>query len=160
MGVYLDTNIFYNAYCPVENNILADWLLDQLAPRFQGVTCEWTILEMFRALKKQINLEKIDEKAGKIALDFFLSELGEMSAEKQIKIIPVTRSAIMASREQIFNHNLYAADALHATIALASHVEFFITFDKDFRGNLETIPILNPIDPKFKEKVISLLEVK
>lgn len=159
MGVYLDTNIFYNAYCPVENNILADWLLDQLTPRFQGVTCEWTILEMFRALKKQINLEKIDEKAAKIALDFFLSELGEMSSEKIMQIIPVTRSAIMASREQIFNHNLYAADVLHATIALASQVEFFITFDKDFRGNLETIPILNPIDPKFKEKVISLLEV-
>ena len=160
MGVYLDTNIFYNAYCPVENNFLADWLLDQLTPRFQGVTCEWTILEMFRALKKQVNLEKIEEKAAKIALDFFLSELGEMTEEKKLKIIPVTRSAIMASRKQIFNHNLYAADALHATIALASQVELFITFDRDFRGNLETIPILNPIDPEFKEKVIILHDVE
>ena len=160
MGVYLDTNIFYNAYCPVENNILADWLLDQLTPRLQGVTCEWTILEMFRALKKQVNLEKIEEKAAKIALDFFLSELGEMTEEKKLKIIPVTRSAIMASRKQIFDYNLYAADALHATIALASQAELFITFDNDFRGYLETIPILNPIDPKFKEKVITLHEAK
>ena len=158
MGVYLDTNIFYNAYCPVENNALADWLIEQLTPKFQGVTCEWTILEMFRALKKQVNLEKIEEKAAKIALDFFLSELGEMAEEKVLKIIPVTRSAIMASRKQIFEHNLYAADALHAAIALASQVKLFITFDSDFRGNLETIPISNPIDPEFKEKFIELRE--
>ncbi len=156
MGVYLDTNIFYNAYCPVENNALADWLIEQLTPKFQGVTCEWTILEMFRALKKQVNLEKIEEKAAKIALDFFLSELGEMAEEKVLKIIPVTRSAIMASRKQIFEHNLYAADALHAAIALASQVKLFITFDSDFSGNLESIPILNPIDPEFKEKFIEL----
>ena len=156
MGVYLDTNIFYNAYCPVENNALADWLLNQLTPKFQGVTCEWTILEMFRALKKQVNLEKIEEKAAKIALDFFLSELGEMAEEKVLKIIPVTRSAIMASRKQIFDHNLYAADALHAAIALASQVKLFITFDSDFRGNLGTIPILNPLDPEFKEKIIKV----
>jgi predicted nucleic acid-binding protein len=158
MGVYLDTNIFYNAYCPVENNALADWLLNQLTPRFQGVTCEWTILEMFRALKKQINLETIEEKAAKIALDFFLSELGEMVEEKILAIIPVTRSAIMASRKQIFEYNLYAADALHAAIALASQVKLFITFDSDFRGNLENIPILNPLDPEFKEKIMIFQE--
>ncbi|MFX1286058.1 MAG: type II toxin-antitoxin system VapC family toxin [Promethearchaeota archaeon] len=158
MGVYLDTNIFYNAYCPVENNALADWLLNQLTPNFQGITCEWTILEMFRALKKQANLGKIEEKAAKLALDFFLSELGEMVEEKVLKIIPVTRSAIMASRKQIFDHNLYAADALHAAIALASQVKSFITFDSDFRGNLEIIPILNPVDPEFKEKIIKLRE--
>jgi len=149
---------FYNAYCPVENNALADWLLNQLTPKFQGVTCEWIILEIFRALKKQVNLEKIEEKAAKIALDFFLSELGEMTEEKVLKIIPVTRSAIMASRKQIFEHNLYAADALHAAIALASQVKSFITFNSDFRGNLENIPILNPIDPDFKDKLMNLLE--
>ncbi|MHA2174452.1 MAG: type II toxin-antitoxin system VapC family toxin [Candidatus Hodarchaeales archaeon] len=158
MGVYLDTNVFYNAYFPVENNALADWLLNQLTPKFQGVTCEWTILEMFRALKKQVNLEKIEVKAAKIALDFFLSELGEMAEEKVLKIIPVTRSAIMASRKQIFDHNLYAADGLHAAIALASQVKLFITFDSDFRGNLEITPILNPSDPGFKEKIIKFQE--
>ncbi|UCG00646.1 MAG: type II toxin-antitoxin system VapC family toxin [Candidatus Heimdallarchaeota archaeon] len=157
MGVYLDTNIFYNAYCPVENNALADWILNQLTPKFQGVTCEWTILEMFLALKKQVNLEKIEEKAAKIALDFFLSELGEMAEEEVLKIIPVTRSAIMVSRKQIFDHNLYAADALHAAIALASQVTLFITFDSDFRGNLGIVPILNPNDPDFKEKFLTRL---
>lgn len=156
MGVYLDTNIFYNAYCPVENNALADWILNQLTPEFQGVTCEWTILEMFRALRKQVNLEKIEVKAAKLALDFFLAELGEMTEENVLKIIPVTRSAIMASRKQIFNHNLYAADALHAAIALASQVKMFITFDSDFHGDLGLIPILNPIVPNFKEAFIDL----
>ena len=154
MGAYLDTNVFYNAYCPVENNALADWILDQLTPKFQGVTCEWTILEMFRALKKQVNLDKIEEKTAQVALDFFLSEIGEMTKENVLEIIPVTRSAIMASRKQIFEYNLYAADALHATIALASQVQLFITFDGDFRGNLHTIPILNPSDPGFKSRFI------
>ena len=133
-------------------------MLNQLTPKFQGITCEWTILEIFRALKKQVNLGKIDEKAAKITLDFFLSELGEMTEEKVLKIIPITRSAIMASRKQIFEHNLYAADALHAVIALASQVKLFITFDSDFRGNLEIIPILNPIDPAFKDKFIAQQE--
>ena len=152
MGVYLDTNIFYNAYCPVESNALADWVLNQLTPKLQGITCEWTILEMFRALKKQVNLGTIGEQAAKVALDFFLSELGELSEEKKLKIVPVTRSAIMASRKQIFEQNLYAADALHATTALASQTQLFITFDSDFRGNLESIPILNPADSDFKDK--------
>ena len=158
MGVYLDTNIFYNAYCPVEHNVLADWLLTQLTPRFQGVTCEWTILEMFRALKKQVNLKKIEEKTAKIVLDFFLSELGEMVEENVMKLIAVTRSAIMVSRRQIFERNLYAADALHASTALASQVVLFITFDKDFRGNLATIPIINPTDPKFRDKIFTLMQ--
>jgi predicted nucleic acid-binding protein len=113
---------------------------------------------MFRALKKQVNLERIEEKAAKIALDFFLSELGEMVEEKVLEIIPVTRSATMAARKQIFEHNLYAADALHAAIALTSQVKMFITFDSDFRGNLEVIPILSPIEPDFKKKFISLQE--
>ena len=151
MEVYLDTNIFYNAYCPVENNALADWLLNQLTPKFQGITCEWTILEMFRALKKQVNLGKIEEKDAKIALDFFISELGEMTEEKVLKIIPVTRSAIMASRKQIFDHNLYAADALHTVTAQASQV-------KMFRGKLELIPIINPLEPDFKERIIEIQE--
>ena len=153
MSVYLDTNVFYNAYCPVENSELADWILNLLTPNFQGITSEWTLLEMFRALKKQVNLEKIEEKVAKVVLDFFLSEIGEMSKNKQLKLIPVTKSSIISSRKQIFKHNLYAADALHATVALASKVESFITFDRDFKGNLGTIPILNPVDQEFKKKI-------
>ena len=154
-GVYLDTNIFYNAYCPVENNVLADWLINQLTPQFQGVTCEWTILEMFRALKKQVNLEKIAEKDAKLALDFFLAELGEMNEEKILRLVPVTRSAIIASRKIIFANNLYAADAIHASIALTSQVELFISFDSDYRANLGSIPILSPLDSHFKSTLIS-----
>ncbi len=81
-----------------------------------------------------------------------------MAEEKLMKIIPVTRSAIMASRRQIFEHNLYGADALHAATALASQVKLFITFDSDFRGNIELIPILNPIEPSFKKKFTDLRE--
>lgn len=156
MEVYLDTNVFYNAYCPVEDNALADWLLDQLSPTFPGVTCEWTILEMFRALKKQVNLETIEADAAKITLDFFLSELGEMTEKKALVIIPVTRSAIMASRKQIFEHNLYAADALHASIASSALVKAFITFDGDFNANIGDIPIWNPTGSKFKDKIVTL----
>jgi len=53
MPIYIDTNVFYNAYCPNEERFAADWLLKQLIPEFPGITSEWTIAEMFRALKKQ-----------------------------------------------------------------------------------------------------------
>lgn len=150
MKVYLDTNVFYNAYCPVENNEISDWILSQLNPNIQGITSEWTLLEMFRALKKQVNLRKIEENDAKTALDFFLSDLGGMVDTKVIKIIPITRAMIIRSRKHIFEYNLYAADALHATVAILSQVNYFLTFDRDFKVNLETIPILNPKDPKLK----------
>jgi len=149
--VYLDTNVFYNAYCPVENNEIADWILDQLNSNIQGVTSEWTILEMFRALKKQVNLKKIEAKDAKTTIDFFLSELGEMNESERIKILPITRSMIINSRKHVFDNNLYAADALHATVAVLSQVNYFVTFDGDFKVNLGDIPILNPNDPKFRE---------
>ena len=150
MKVYLDTNIFYNAYCPVESNDIADWILDQLNPKIQGVTSEWTLLEMFRALKKQVNLNKIEEKEAKLTLDFFLSEIGEMTETEKIVILPITRSMIIGSRRHVFDYNLYAADALHATVAVLSQVTYFITFDGDFSMKLGDIPILNPNDSEFR----------
>ena len=155
MKVYLDTNIFYNAYSPVENNEIADWLLDQLTPHLQGVTSEWTLLEMFRALKKQVNLNNIDEKDAKTLLDFFLSDLGEMTETDKLVILPITRSMIISSRKHVFNHNLYAADALHATVAILSHSKYFITFDRDFKTNLENVSVLYPSDPKFRSILLS-----
>ncbi|MHA1169032.1 MAG: type II toxin-antitoxin system VapC family toxin [Candidatus Hodarchaeales archaeon] len=151
MKTYLDTNVFYNAYCPVENNDLADWILDQLTPTFQAITSEWTLLEMFRALKKQVNLGKIAEKEAKTTIDFFLSEISEMSVKNKLELIPVTQFMIIASKRRVFNDNLYAADALHATVAIISNVNSFITFDRDFKVNLGNILILNPQDPGFKD---------
>ncbi|MHA1973635.1 MAG: type II toxin-antitoxin system VapC family toxin [Candidatus Hodarchaeales archaeon] len=154
MSIYLDTNVFYNSYCPVEDDENADWVLQQLNTVFQGVTCEWTIIEMFRAFKKQINLQVINRKDADVAINFFLSDIGELSANGFLKIIPVSRSLIMASREQILNSNLYAADALHASVALSQRVDFFITFDSDFKANLGTIKILNPRGVSFKNKIL------
>ena len=150
MSTYLDTNVFYNAYCPVENNELADWVLNQLKPDLQGITSEWTLIEMFRALKKQVNLGNIEESIAKTVIDFFLSEIGEMVKNEVLKVIPVKSITIMQSRKQVFENNLYAADALHASTAISTKVRSFITFDKDFKGNLETIHILNPMESNFK----------
>ena len=152
MKIYLDTNIFYNAYCPVENNEVADWILSQLDLQNQGITSEWTILEMFRALKKQVNLKTIAEKDAKTVIDFFLSEMGEMSDTDHLQILPITRSMIISSRKHIFTHNLYAADALHTTVAISAQVDCFLTFDGDFKLDLGNIKILNPVDPEFKAK--------
>ena len=58
---------------------------------------------------------------------------------------------IINSRKHVFDNNLCAADALHATVAVLSQVNCFITFDGDFKVNLGDIPILNPTDPKFRE---------
>ncbi len=156
MSLYLDTNVFYHAYCPIEDQERADWLLKQLTKEFQGVTCEWAIIEMFRALKKQANLGTIEEKDAKLVIEFFLSEIGEMCLRKRIILVPVTQAALMAAKKQIFENNLYAADALHTVIAIQSNVLNFITFDSDFKGNLGTIPILSPNLESFKENILQL----
>ena len=156
MSIYLDTNVFYHAYCPVEDCEVADWILTQLSSDLQGVTSEWTLIEIFRALKKQVNLEKISEKDAKLAVDFFLTEIGEMSQKQTIHVVPITRQAIMASRYQIFQKNLYAADALHSVIAISRNVKAFITFDSDFKGDLNTIRLLNPREESFKDVLLDL----
>ena len=79
------------------------------------------------------------------------AELGEMNESERIKILPISRSMIINSRKHVFDYNLYAADALHSTVAVLSQVNFFITFDGDFKVNLGDIPILNPNDPNFRE---------
>ncbi|MHA2294369.1 MAG: type II toxin-antitoxin system VapC family toxin [Candidatus Hodarchaeales archaeon] len=161
MLIYLDTNVFYNAYCPVEDSTIADWLLNQLTEDFLGVTCEWMIIEMFRALKKQVNLDKIDEQGAEVAVDFFLTDIAEMIQKRKLLLVSVTKADIIASRKQIFSKNLYAADALHATIAIDQQVNAFITYDRDFKGELGVmIPTINPSQESFKEKLSELKNKK
>ncbi|MGC9778422.1 MAG: type II toxin-antitoxin system VapC family toxin [Candidatus Heimdallarchaeota archaeon] len=157
MTLYLDTNVFYHAYCPAENSSVVDWLFNELRPKFQAITSEWCLIEIFRAFKKQVNLGSIDEKDAQIALDYFLSDVGEMTKQKLLKLVPVTNALIVASRDVIFKYNLYAADALHSITALKSSVKAFITFDSDFKTNLGPIPILNPSLHDFKAKINDLI---
>jgi len=125
-------------------------LFSQFSKTIQGLTCDWTIIEMFRAFKKQVNLGVIDTKDAQVALDFFLVDITEQSKKTTLILTPVTMAAIIAARKQIFSNNLYAADALHATVAINSQVKGFITLDKDFKANLDSIPVLNPKKESFK----------
>ncbi len=159
MPLYLDTNVFYNAYCPVEDNIGAEWILKQISVEFPAITSEWTVAEMFRAFKKQVNLERIEENDARIVLDLFLCEIGELSQKGILILIPVKMSLIMASRQLIFSQNLYASDAIHALIAKQAKVDAFITFDGDFNVDLGGIPILNPAQ-KQTQDIISQLKIK
>ncbi|TFG04598.1 MAG: PIN domain-containing protein [Promethearchaeota archaeon] len=155
MAIYIDTNVFYNAYCPIEDRLAADWLLKQIEAEFPGITSEWTIAEMFRAFKKQVNLDRIGEKDAQIALDLFLSQIGEYAQKEKLILVPVKMILIMASRKFIFSQNLYAADAIHIACATNVKVDAFITFDSDFK-KLTKIPILNPSDDKFKDSIKKL----
>ncbi len=157
MSIYLDTNIFYNAYSPIEDRFTADWLLNQLSSDFPGVTSEWTIVEMFRALKKQVNLNKIENNDAQVVIDLFLSDIGEDTQKKKLFIIPVKKSYIMAARPFIFNENLYAADAVHTITALQAKVDAFITYDGDFK-KLKKIPIINPKKDDFKNSINEIKE--
>lgn len=159
MAIYLDTNVFYNAYCPLEEYEPANWILGQFSSSFKGLTSEWTIIEMFRALKKQVNLGCIQDREAKIALDFFLSEIGEMRKEGVFVLKPVNFSNIIASRNTIFKHNLYATDALYITTALDSKAVLFVTYDNDFKNVIEDIPVINPLDTSFKEHITSLKKI-
>lgn len=155
MPIYIDTNVFYNAYCPIEDRFAADWLLKQIDPDFPGITSEWTISEIFRAFKKQVNLKRIEERDAQITIDLFLSELGESIQKKKIILIPVKMGLIMASRTLIFTQNLYAADAIHVASAREMKVDAFITFDSNFK-KLKTIPILNPSNDIFQDSILQL----
>ncbi len=157
MSIYLDTNIFYNAYSPIEDRITADWLLNQLSSNFPGVTSEWTIAEMFRAFKKQVNLKRIENSDAQVAIDLFLSDIGEDAQKKKIYMIPVKSSYIMAARPLIFNENLYAADAIHTITALKAKVDAFITYDSDFK-KLKKIPIINPKKDNFQNSIKEIKE--
>jgi len=152
MAIYLDANVFYNAYCPIEERFISDWVLRQLTPNFPGLTSEWTIAEMFRAFKKQINLERIEQKDAQLALNLFLSEIGEYIQRNEIILIPVKMSLIMASRPLIYEANFYAADAVHLTTAMQANADAFITFDGHF-STFTKILVLNPKDKNFKSKI-------
>ena len=158
MPIYIDANVFYNAYCPIEDRITADWLLKQISTEFPGITSEWTIAEIFRAFKKQVNLDRIEAYDAEIAIDLFLSEIGENSQKNKLILIPAKYSLIMASRPLIFTQNLYAADAIHAITAIQTKVDAFITYDSDF-AELKNIPILNPSQENFQNS-ISLIKTK
>ncbi|MFQ6125261.1 MAG: type II toxin-antitoxin system VapC family toxin [Candidatus Heimdallarchaeota archaeon] len=160
MLFYLDTNVFYHAYCPVEDSSSVEWLFSQFSKICQGITCEWTILEMFRAFKKQVNLGVINEKDAQIALDFFIADISEMSKKSVLQLIPITMTAIITTRKLIFSYNLFAADALHATIAINSQVNAFITYDENFKVDLDEIPILNPQKESFRSKIEEILHRK
>ncbi len=152
---YLDTNIFYHAYCPTEANEEIDWLFDQLHPSFQGVTSEWTIAEMFRAMKKQVNLGVLEAADAELALDFFLTEIGEMVTNRQLQLVPVTIEIIMQARTFIFSMNLYAADAVHLASAVKHGTRCFITFDGDFPF-LSDLIVLNPTEVDFQSQLEKL----
>lgn len=158
MPIYLDTNVFYNAYCPIEDRFAADWLLKQISSDFKGITSEWSIAEMFRAFKKQVNLKSIEDHDAEIALTLFLSEIGELSQKEKIILIPVKMAFIMAARPMIFNQNLYAADAIHAVTATKMNVDAFITFDSDFK-KFKKIPVLNPKHSNFQKLILDLKEM-
>jgi len=113
MNIYLDTNVFYNAFSPVEEADRADYVLEHLSRRIFGVTSEWTIAEMFRAYKKQVNLGVIDTATANIAIDFFVAEINKMVVEEKLQLVPVKSNLIYSTRTKIFENNLYAADAIH-----------------------------------------------
>lgn len=157
MTIYIDTNVFYNAYCPIEERFIADWLLNQISSEFPGITSEWTIAEMFRAFKKQVNLENIEDHEAQVAIDLFLSEIGEYSQKRKLILIPVKKSFMISARPLIFNKNLYAADAIHAVTAIKMKVDAFITFDSHF-SKFKTIPVLNPKEENFQDSINKLKE--
>jgi predicted nucleic acid-binding protein len=152
MGFYLDTNVYYHRFCPVEHADIADWIFEQFTPEKPGISSQWIIPEMFRALKKQVNLGKINEDDAQIALDFFLSEIGLLAKNKKLVFYSIEMQYLFATRDIIFNQNLYAADALHIITAQITNAFCYITFDSDFKQKFNSIPILNPPSPSFKHE--------
>jgi predicted nucleic acid-binding protein len=156
MVFYIDTSVFYHAYSPIEHAELADWVLDRISPSMPACTSEWTIVEMFRAFKKQVNLKKLVEEDAQKIIDHFLAEIHEWQQIKALFLIPVEFSNIIEARDIIFGNNLYAADAIHFLSAIKMKATAFLTFDKDFHADLKGIAIINQNTKDFQEKIDSL----
>lgn len=154
MTLYFDTNVFYNAYVPTEKaNEIADWLFEQMTEQFPIKTSEWSIIEFFRALKKQENLNNLSSEDVNLISDFFIGDIVRMQQEKILHLIPVTIKLIIRSKRYIFSHNLYASDALHITTAIMNTVSAFVSFDADFNTMSNEIQILNPYASNFKARI-------
>ena len=69
-----------------------------------------------------------------------------------MQLIPVKIAFLMETREQIFSKNLYAADALHAITSVATQCVAFLTFDSDFKGDIQEIPIIKSLGEIFDKK--------
>ena len=74
-----------------------------------------------------------------------------------MQLIPVKIAFLMETREQIFSKNLYAADALYAITSVVTQCVAFLTFDSDFKGDIQEIPIIN-LQENFRQKITSLLQ--
>lgn len=144
MSIYFDTNVYYHKYCPTDHADIADWIFDQLTKEKTAISSEWIIPEMFRALKKQVNLGIIEESDANIALDFFLSDIRKYERQRKIVLYPIQTGMLFSTRDLIFSQNLFASDALHLVTAQNLKVLAFITFDSDFKPKLNSIPILKP----------------
>ncbi len=157
--IYLDTPIFYHAYCPFEDSKASDWILDELVADYSGIASEWVIIEMARAMKKQVNLNSLLEDAAATTLDFFLSEIFDMEKGGQLSLIPVSLADIIGARTHIFSSNLYGADALHWEVALKAQVKAFITFDSHFEeiSKKQGLYLGDPRDSNFQEKILQHL---
>jgi predicted nucleic acid-binding protein len=153
MAIYLDTNIFYYAYCPVEKSEEIDWLFAQLKPDFYAIASEWIIIEMYRALKKQVNQKTIDDAEAQVMIDYFMTDINEMKEKSYLKLIPVTIDLLIKGRIPIFKYNLYAADAIHLMTAKEWKVDAFISFDTDFQRHLENIKVISPKSEDFKTEI-------
>ena len=154
--IYIDTNIYYTKYCPVEDSESVDWIFDQLTPEFSGISNELIIAELFRAFKKQVNLGVINEKDAVIAVDFLIADIRERVELNIVHLIPIKLEDIFNTRSPIFGENLYAMDSLHAVCAERMKVKAFLTFDSDFKKNWGDIKLLNPTQADFKSLFLEL----
>lgn len=142
--MYLDTSVFFNAYFPTDESDKAEDILNLLSPSLQGITSEWMIVEMFRVINKQKNLENIDEELAQTISAFFLADIEQLQVENKLRLLPVQKSYIMQTERLIATYNLYAADAVHLATAMHASSQFFISFDSDF-NRISELKVINPL---------------
>ena len=142
-----------------DENLSINWLFDQFTQKFPALTSDWTKLELFRAVKKQINLGAIPKDAFDKICEFIITDLRQLEAKKEVVFLRITRKQILLCANWIGKHNLYSADSLHFVQANEANAKYFVTFDRNFRGVDDSIPILNPQNDQFKAKISGLLKI-
>lgn len=158
MRIYLDATVFYQTYAPHENSRTEDWIMDDLIPEFGGLTSQWTLLEVARALKKQVNLELLLESDARKLMDVLLVDMLEMQSADILLLEPISLADIINSRQLIDELNLYAADALHYHTARSRKATVLVSHDAHLlRHSTQQLPILCPKTTNFETEITRLL---
>jgi predicted nucleic acid-binding protein len=128
--MYLDTSALWIFYARELGWELVEQALT--SGSYKCVTSAWTELELNRSLTRRVHKKEMTLEEGETLRLFFERDLKARYADGTLKRAPITDFIISTGKYYILNHNLYSADAAHATTAIHHDCDFLVSDDYHF----------------------------